>query len=105
MLGELVSRRVLGQLHSRKTAANPKTNPKPNPNPTGGQFSSGVIVWLSPTLKLFLTLNQSPTLTGDNFPWEGNCLDTLEKQSHNTEGDFVKNYCKISKSYNNGILH
>ena len=36
MLGELVSRRVLGQLHSRKTAANPKTNPKSNPNPTRG---------------------------------------------------------------------
>ena len=36
MLGELVSKRVLGQLPSRKIAANPKTNPKPNPNPTRG---------------------------------------------------------------------
>ena len=33
-------------------------------NLTRGQFYLGAIVWLSPTLKLTLTLTQIPTLTG-----------------------------------------
>ena len=31
---------------------------------TGEQFSLGAIFWLPPTLKLTLTLTQTPTLTG-----------------------------------------
>ena len=45
--------------------SNPKTNPEPNPNRNGGgQFPSWAIFWLPPTLKLTLTLTQTPTLTG-----------------------------------------
>ena len=47
----------------------PKTNPNPNPNPNrGGQFSSGAIVLLPPTLNLITTFTQTPALTGGNFP-------------------------------------
>ena len=53
---------VLGQMPPRKIAPNPKTNPNPNPNPNWG-----AIVWLPPTLKLTLTLTQTPTLTGGQF--------------------------------------
>ena len=67
---------VLGQLSPRKIGGppppNPKTNSKPNPNPNPG----GIFLWGNclvapppPTLKLTLTLTQSPTLAGDNFPW------------------------------------
>ena len=48
---------------------NPKLTLNLTPTLTGGQFSSGAIVWLPPTLKLILTLAQTPTLTRGDFPW------------------------------------
>ena len=68
---------IHGFQNSRTIA--PEENCPPPPNPkltlnltptlTGGQFSSGAIVWLPPTLKLILTLAQTPTLTRGDFPW------------------------------------
>ena len=44
---------------------NPRTNPNQNPNPNPPGRLSGC----SPTLKLTLTLTETPTLTGGNFSW------------------------------------
>ena len=44
---------------------------------TRGQFCSEAIVRLPPTLKLTLTLTQTPTLTGGQFSSGANCPDTL----------------------------
>ena len=48
-------------------------------NLTGRQLFSRTIVWLSPTLKLTLTLTQIPTLTEEQFSSGGNCPDTLQR--------------------------
>ena len=68
-------------------ASNPKTNPKPNPNTNrGGQFPSETILWLPPTtLKLTLTLTQTPHLTRGQFPSGGDFPDTV------TSSTFLKN--------------
>ena len=47
---------VLGQLPRGKLSPNPKTNPNQTLNLTEGQFSSGAIMCLPPTLKLPLTM-------------------------------------------------
>ena len=57
----------LGQFPPKKIAPNPKTNPKPNLTLTRGQPFLGAIVWLPPTLKLTLTLTQTPNLTEGQF--------------------------------------
>ena len=48
---------------------NPKTNPNPNPNPNRGcNFPRGQLSDCPPpTLKLTLTLTETPTLTGGQF--------------------------------------
>ena len=63
---------VLGQLPQRKIAhPNHKTNPNQNPNPNQGSiFLRGNGLAASSTLKLILTLTESPTLSGGNFPWD-----------------------------------
>ena len=49
----------------------PKTNPKPSLTLTGGDFSRGQLSDCPPTLKLTLTLTQTPTVTGGgSFPQE-----------------------------------
>ena len=54
-----------GQLPPREIApATPKLTLSQNLTLTGGQFSSGAVVCLPPTLKLTLTLIQIPILTG-----------------------------------------
>ena len=71
-----VSRWVLGQLPPRKIAPNPKTNSNSNLTLTGGNLLRGQLSGCVPTLKLTLTLTQTPTLTGEQFPSGENCLDT-----------------------------
>ena len=50
---------VLGQLPPRKTAPIPKTLTQPL-TLTGGQFSSGAIVWLPPNRKINPNLDPNP---------------------------------------------
>ena len=53
---------VRRQLPPRKNDPQPKTNPNINSNPNqgGGQFSSRVIVWLSPNSKTNPNLDTNP---------------------------------------------
>ena len=64
-------------------ASNPKTNPKPNPNTNrGGQFPSETILWLPPTtLKLTLTLTQTPHLTRGKLSGCRNIVNIFEKST------------------------
>ena len=62
---------------------------------TVGKNFSDAIVCSPPTLKLTLTLSQMPTLTRGQFSLWGNCLDTLEKQSHNIQENFVNVTCIV----------
>ena len=62
---------------------NPKTNPNPNPNPNQGSiFLRGNSLVATPlptsklTLKLTLTLTETPILTGGQFFSGGYCADT-----------------------------
>ena len=78
-------KRVLGQLLPNENfPAVPKLTLTKILTLTRGQFSSGAIVWLPPTLKLTLTLTKTPTLTGGQFSSEGNCLDTYLKINYST---------------------
>ena len=71
MLAELVSRRVLGQLHSRKTAANPKTNPKSNPNPTRGTIFFRCNCLVVPNPKTIPDLEPKPNPNWGQFSLGG----------------------------------
>ena len=70
---------VLGQLPQRKIAhPNHKTNPNQNPNPNQGSiFLWGNGLAAPPTLKLILTLTESPTLSGGQFSSGCNRPDTF----------------------------
>ena len=62
---------------------------------TVGKNFSDAIVCSPPTLKLTLTLTQMPTLTREQFSLWDNCLNTLEKQSHNIQENFVNVTCIV----------
>ena len=65
---------VLGQL----PPPSPKTNPNPNPN--GGIFPPGQLSGCPPTLKLTLTLTETPTLSGGQF-FSGTIVRILSRSS------------------------
>ena len=58
---------VLGDCPRGKLPPTPKLTPSQTLTLTGGQLFSGAIVWLPPTLKLTLTLTQTPTLTRGQY--------------------------------------
>ena len=63
---------------SRTIAPNPKTNLNPNPNPKQGPFFlRGNCLVAPPTLKLTLTLTETPTLTKGQFSSDTNVMSTL----------------------------
>ena len=70
---------VLGQLPQRKIAhPNDKTNPNQNPNHNQGSiFLRGNGLAAPSTLKLILTLTESPTLSGEQFSSGCNRPDTF----------------------------